>query len=135
MDSPKHLRHKPIISVNDYDKIDAHFSKNTDVKALSIGFSQYNPNEISVKVWRHSGIKWSRQNEELPIHRNIDLTILLLASLLKDINSDYPNSNLREEVDDALNVDAIKQYYLKNQKFLRPRLEELKDKLDEFLKI
>ena len=134
MDSPKHLRHKPIISVNDYDKIDAHFSKNTDVKALSIGFSQYNPNEISVKVWRHSGTKWSRQNEELPIHRNIDLTILLVASLLKDINSDYPNSNLREEVDDANNVDAIKQYYLKNEKFLRPRLEELKDKLDEFLK-
>ncbi len=135
MDSPKHLAHKPIVSVNNYDKIDAHFSKNTDVKALSIGFSQYDPNEISVKVWRHTGVKWSRQNEELPIHRNIDLTILLVASLLKDINSDYPNSNLREEVDDANNVDAIKQYYLKNEKFLKPRLEELKDKLDEFLKI
>lgn len=135
MDSPKHLSHKPIVSVNNYDKIDAHFSKNTDVKALSIGYSQYDPNEISVKVWRHTGIKWSRQNEELPIHRNIDLTILLVASLLKDINSDYPNSNLREEVDDANNVDAIKQYYIKNEKFLKPRLEELKDKLDEFLKI
>ena len=38
MESPKHLSHKPIISVNDYDKIDALYAnKKTDVKALSIG--------------------------------------------------------------------------------------------------
>ncbi len=54
---------------------------NTDVKALSIGTAQYDFDEISLKVWRHTGIKWSRQNEELPLHRNIDLNILLIASL------------------------------------------------------
>jgi hypothetical protein len=28
-------------------------------------------------VWRYTGEKWSRQSEELPIHRVIDLTILI----------------------------------------------------------
>ena len=54
MNSPKHLKHKPIISVNDYDKIDAQYRKNTDVRALSIGKAQYDEDEISLKVCRFS---------------------------------------------------------------------------------
>lgn len=134
MNSPKHLGHKPIISVNDYDKIDAQYKNNTDVKALSIGTAQYDFDEISLKVWRHTGIKWSRQNEELPLHRNIDLNILLIASLLKDTSSDYPNSNLREEIDDSSKVKLIQDYYKSHENFLRPRLEELQEKLNQFLK-
>ena len=134
MNSPKHLSHKPIISVNDYDKIDAQYNNNSDVKALSIGNAQYDYDEISLKVWRHTGNKWSRQSEEIPLHRNIDLNILLLASLLKDTDSKYPNSNLREEVDDINKVKNIQTYYNQNEKFLRPRLVELSEKLSEFLK-
>lgn len=134
MKSPKHLSHKPIISVNDYDKIDAQYRKNTDVKALSIGQAQYDPEEISLKVWRHTGLKWSRQSEELPIHRNIDLTILLLGALMADVDSGYPRTNLREEIDDEFKVQNIKNYYNSNHSFLKPRLEELRDKLNEFLK-
>ena len=134
MNSPKHLGHKPIISVNDYDKIDAQYKNNTDVKALSIGTAQYDFDEISLKVWRHTSTKWSRQSEEIPLHRNIDLNILLIASLLKDITSDYPNSNLREEVDDLSKVNIIQDYYNDHESFLRPRLEELHEKLKEFLK-
>jgi hypothetical protein len=133
MNSPKHLGHKPIISVNDYDKIDAQYNNNSDVRALSIGNAQYDLDEISLKVWRHTGSKWSRQSEEIPLHRNIDLNILLLASLLKDTDSKYPNSNLREEVDDINKVKEIQDYYISNEKFLRPRLEELNKKLSEFL--
>lgn len=81
MESPKHLSHHPIISVNDYDKIDALYANSTDVKALSIGIAQYDVSEISLKVWRHTDKKWSRQSEELPIHRNLDLSILFLAAL------------------------------------------------------
>ena len=134
MNSPKHLGHKPIISVNDYDKIDAQYKNNTDVKALSIGNAQYDFDEISLKVWRHTGEKWSRQSEELPLHRNIDLNILLIASLLKDTTSDYPNSNLREEIDEVSKVKEIQDYYNAHETFLRPRLEELQKKLTEFLK-
>jgi len=134
MDSPKHLQHKPIISVNDYDKIDAQYRFATDVKALSIGNAQYDEDEISLKVWRHTGEKWTRQSEELPLHRSIDLNILLLGALMTDINSGYPKTNLREQIDNQNKVQEIKDYYLSHEIFLKPRLEELRDKLNEFLK-
>lgn len=133
MKSPKHLSHKPIISVNDYDKIDAQYNNNSDVRSLSIGTAQYDYDEISLKVWRHTGRRWSRQSEEIPLHRNIDLNILLIAALTKDISSEYPNSNLREEVDESDKVELIKNYYKKNENFLKPRLMELSEKLKEFL--
>lgn len=40
MESPKHLSHRPIISVNDYDTIDGLYANKTDVKALSIGMAE-----------------------------------------------------------------------------------------------
>lgn len=134
MKSPKHLSHRPIVSVNDYDKIDAQYRKQTDVRALSIGTAQYDEDEISLKVWRSVGGKWSRQSEELPIHRNIDLNILLLGALMTDTNSGYPKTNLREEVDDETKVQIISDYYKSHEGFLKPRLEELREKLNEFLK-
>ncbi|WP_047548498.1 DUF6530 family protein [Psychroserpens sp. Hel_I_66] len=134
MDSPKHLSHKPIISVNDYDKIDAQYRKNTDVRALSIGNAQYDEDEISLKVWRHTGEKWTRQSEELPLHRSLDLNILLLGALMTDITSGYPKTNLREEIDRIDDVENIKEYYRNHESFLKPRLEELREKLNEFLK-
>lgn len=134
MESPKHLSHKPIISVNDYDKIDAQYINGTDIRALSIGRAQYDADEISLKVWRHTGEKWSRQSEELPLHRNIDLNILLLGALMTDIVSGYPKTNLREEIDNVNDVQLIKDYYKTHKDFLKPRLEELREKLNKFLK-
>jgi len=133
MESPKHLSHKPIISVNDYDKIDALYADNTDVKALSIGRAQYDYEQISLKVWRHTDEKWSRQSEELPIHRNLDLSILFLAALSSDITAHYPKSNLREVIDNDSEVQIIKEYYEKNKKFIEPRLKELKRLLNEII--
>lgn len=133
MKIPTHLKHKPIIGVNDYEKIDSIYANNSDVKALSIGQAQYDNNQISLKVWRHTGKKWSRQNEEIPIHRNIDLTILLIGSLLTDITSKYPATSLREEIINENKVIEIQNYYKKNETYLNPRLEELKSVLDKFL--
>jgi hypothetical protein len=133
MNAPKHCGHKPIISVNNYDEIDAHYRVNTDAKALSIGQAQYNLDEISLKVWRHNGKKWSRQSEEIPLHRNIDLNILLLGALMTDLDSGYPKTNLSEEVLNAKDVQKIKDYYSNHESFLKPRLEALREKLSEFL--
>lgn len=133
MKIPTHLKHKPIIVVNDYEKIDSIYANKSDVKALSIGEAQYDNEQISLKVWRHSGKKWSRQNEEIPIHRNIDLTILLLGSLLTDISAKYPATSLREEIINEHKVLDIQNYYKKNENSLKPRLEELKSVLDKFL--
>jgi hypothetical protein len=132
-ESPKHLSHQPIISVNNYSENDAMYANNTDAKALSIGKAQYDKNQITLKVWRHSGKKWSRQSEELPIHRNIDLSILFLAAISVDETSHYPKSNLREEIDSPTEVQKIKEYYEENKKFIEPRLKELKRLLEEIL--
>lgn len=133
MKIPSHLKHKPIIVVNNYEKIDSIYANKSDVKALSIGEAQYDNNQISLKVWRHTGKKWSRQNEEIPIHRNIDLTILLLGSLLTDTSAKYPTTSLREEILNETKVLDIQNYYKKNENYLKPRLEELKSVLDKYL--
>ena len=67
MESPKNLSHKPIISVNDYDKIDAQYRTNTDVRALSIGTAQYDKNEISLVGTT------LQQNKEDTMKENLEL--------------------------------------------------------------
>ncbi len=84
MKTPKHLYHKPIVLCNDYDYDDRKFADKTDVKALSIGKASYDAKDISLKVWRKPKKRWSRQSEGLPIHRNLELTILLLSALTKN---------------------------------------------------
>jgi hypothetical protein len=134
MNVPTNLHHKPIIAVNDYDKIDAIYANNTDAIALSIGQAQYEEKEISVKVWRYNEKekKIKRQSEELPIHRNLDLSILIVAALLTDVESKYPLTSLREEIVDEDRVVEIKDFFKHNEKMLRPRLEELRKILNTF---
>lgn len=133
MKTPTHLKHKPIIAVNDYDKIDAIYANDTDVCALSIGQAQYDTDEISVKIWRHTGERWSRQSEEMPIHRALDLSILTIAAFLTDTESKYSLSSLREEIITEHRVTEIKDYYKRNKSMIRPRLEELHKILNMFL--
>jgi hypothetical protein len=133
MKAPEYLKHKPIISVNDYDKIDGIYANATDVRALSIGQAQYDEDEISVKVWRHTGEKWSRQSEEMPLHRALDISILTIAAFMTDISSKYPLTSLREEIVQEKRVQEIIEYFTKNENTLKPRLEELKKILDKFL--
>jgi len=54
-ESPKHLGHKPLVSINDYKTIDGMYRGDTDAKALSIGRAQYDEDEIAMKVWRRTG--------------------------------------------------------------------------------
>ena len=85
MKIPTYLKHKPVIVSEDYENIDGRYEHNSDAKGLSLGLAQWNDRgkvDISAKVWRHTGGKWSRQSEELPIHRVIDLAILTCRSKL-----------------------------------------------------
>ncbi|MHC1694073.1 MAG: DUF6530 family protein [Eubacteriales bacterium] len=88
MKIPTNLQHKPIFGVESYNKIDGTYVSRSDAPCLSLGVAQWNQNgsqDISVKVWRNDGDvnidyqdgNWSRMSEELPIHRNLDLTILI----------------------------------------------------------
>ncbi|MEM7182050.1 MAG: DUF6530 family protein [Spirochaetota bacterium] len=83
MKIPANLKHKPVIVSESYDKIDGRYFENSDAKGLSLGLAQWNERgkvDISAKIWRHTGEKWSRQSEEMPLHRVIDLAILIARS-------------------------------------------------------
>ena len=85
MKIPTTLKHKPVIVAEDYEKIDGRNAYNSDAKGLSLGLAQWNDRgkvEISAKVWRYTGEKWSRQSEELPLHRVLDLAILVCRAKL-----------------------------------------------------
>lgn len=80
MNIPTTLKHKPVIVSGNYENVDGRQAYQTDAKGLSLGLAQWNDRgrvDISAKVWRYTGEKWSRQSEELPLHRVLDLAILV----------------------------------------------------------
>ena len=104
MKIPTELKHKPVIVTEDYDSVDGRLAGNSDTKGLSLGLAQWNDRgkvDISAKVWRYTGVKWSRQSEELPIHRVLDLCILLTRAMCyfrdvhrKDKKVDLENAHI-----------------------------------------
>ena len=84
MKIPTTLKHKPVIVSENYENVDGRYAYKTDTKGLSLGLAQWNDRgrvDISAKVWRHTGEKWSRQSEELPLHRVLDLAILVCRTM------------------------------------------------------
>ncbi len=109
MKIPSDLKHKPVIVSEDYNLVDGRYAGDpkSDAKGLSLGLAQWNDRgkvEISAKVWRHTGEKWSRQSEEMPLHRVLDLAILIVRSRLYFANryhekeSDNPSFPLIERI-------------------------------------
>ena len=85
MKIPTTLKHKPVIVSDNYEEVDGRYALHTDAKGLSLGLAQWNDRgkvDISAKVWRYTGEKWSRQSEEMPLHRVLDLAILICRSKL-----------------------------------------------------
>ena len=97
MKIPNHLKHKSVIVAEDYDSLDGQYSgPDTDAKGLSLGLAQWNDRghvDISAKIWRHTGEKWSRQSEEMPLHRVLDLA-LLICEAQKHMKEAYRFENL-----------------------------------------
>jgi len=117
---PKTLKHKPVVVTEDYENIDGRKAYNTDAKGLSLGLAQWNDRgkiDISAKVWRYTGEKWSRQSEELPMHRVLDLAILTCRSYLyfqnayrypKLYNPDNPMIDRVGLQGDAMTIEVCK---------------------------
>lgn len=104
MKIPTTLRHKPVIVCENYENIDGRMANNTDAKGLSVGLAQWNDRgkvDVSAKVWRHTGGKWSRQSEELPLHRVLDLAILVCKSL------SYCRESYRYKNEEKTDIDRI----------------------------
>lgn len=129
MNIPKKLSHTPIIGV-DYESQDASAG---DAKYLSLGKATWAQGytDYSAKIFRKSNEgtkheKWSRQSEELPLWRVLDLAILLVASI------QHINSNLREElVGSQDDLNELNAFLVENYNEYAPRLMELRRVLTE----
>jgi hypothetical protein len=99
MKIPVTLKHKPVVVSENYENVDGRYAYKSDAKGLSLGLAQWNDRgkvDISAKVWRHTGEKWSRQSEELPLHRVLDLGILISRAKLH-FQEAYLHKNLYDE--------------------------------------
>lgn len=134
MKAPDWLSHKPVITVAEYDLMDGIHKTNptiewvSDAKALSIGKAQYDSNHFSAKVFRYTGSNWSPQSEELPLHRVLDLAILLVASMKRIPGAPGSLSSMNEAVVSDDGFEELQRYLIdpKNALHLQPRLAELK---------
>ncbi|HWR23580.1 MAG TPA: DUF6530 family protein [Feifaniaceae bacterium] len=95
MKIPTQLKHKPVIVSENYENVDGRAAYSSEAKGLSLGLAQWNDRgrvDASAKVWRYTGEKWSRQSEELPLHRVLDLAILVArgAQYFREEGYRYP---------------------------------------------
>lgn len=135
MKIPVHLKHKPVIVLENYEKIDGNYPPNeTDAKGLSIGLAQWNEQDIldiSAKIWRYSGKKkWSRQSEEMPLHRVLDLAILICHTMQhfsdKAINDNTP-SNVIANIN--LQTNSMPVAICEENESIKKHIELLKGRL------
>ena len=138
MSAPTYLKHKPILEVSDYDKIDGVYANKTDAKALSIGIAQWNSlgqTDLSAKVWRHVGEKWSRQSEELPLHRVLDLASLICITMGYNNNAEitstetFPVKEVTADNNSDLHLELMEKELEKNKEHLDISLKRLADEL------
>ena len=118
LDIPTWLAHKPIIAV-DYEQRDTLANVNGDAKYLSLGRSTWDNNTLSAKIWRESEGRWSRQSEDIPLWRLLDLAILFTATLKEK------SSVLGEILINEADEQFLKEKIIENENLYRPRLEEL----------
>lgn len=118
-DIPMWLSHKPIVSV-DYETQDACAG---DAKFLSIGKSTWNENDISAKIWRKSHDQWSRQSEEIPLWRVLDLAKLVIATITGK------SSSLNEQIVSPEDAELLNSFINENMELFSPRLKELQELL------
>ena len=79
---PDNAKHKAVFALP-YEEFDGPYAGKSDCKYLTVGWAQYDPGMVSVKTLRHSGERWSRQSEELPVHRAVDAVLLLAYCVFK----------------------------------------------------
>jgi hypothetical protein len=124
---PTHLTHKPIIAVN-YEQIDENAGAG-DAKSLSVGEATWNPDhskkedlDYSAKIFRQvwSSGNWSRQSEELPLWRVIDLATLVIA-----VVNDKP-SGMGEKIIRPDKYADLRKFIKNNDTILQGKIDNLR---------
>lgn len=144
MSVPTHLNHKPILGISEYDRIDGPYKNDTDTRAISIGLAQWSADwkleesDISVKIWRSNGDRWSRMSEEMPIHRALDLATLVCVAKkyaekkeLPLTGDGFPVSRITSNPAFHKHVDILANYFDKHEDDIKNSLLNLKKALNE----
>ena len=126
---PTWLAHKPIVAC----RYGNGFGDDSgDAKYLSVGRAQYDQQCVSVKVFRHSGERWSRQSEEIPIHRLGYLMQMFLSTVRLLQSEQLPKqTSLHEEIVCPEELDFLRSEFHKNRDEIIGSLEEIKTILQE----
>lgn len=137
---PQHLAHKPVY-VLPYEKFDGIYAGKTDMRYISIGLAQYDSDYVSIKTMRYTGEKWSRQSEEVPLHRPIDMTIFLVKAIFDSQNGsiNIPKGTLQGQNSDISitpeqrnfgEMASYNNFLNSNSSSLKDRLNSLRDLLN-----
>ena len=112
--------HWPILSV-DYQRTDDDAGYG-DAHFMDIGQATWNKEDLSAKIWRWAdkGGRWSRQSEELPLSRVLDLAILVSAAATGQ------RSVLQEFYQRPEHKDALQLFLTENMAVFNPKLDELR---------
>ena len=139
MSVPEHLEHKPVFSIP-YREFDGIHAGNTDARFLSIGLAQYDEDCVSAKTMRHIRGRWSRQAEELPLHRAVDLTLFMAEVLFGTVGgrttipvNTFDNQDVELPVERNPNRSTDENNRFDN--FLVQHGEQLRKRLAELLKV
>jgi len=124
---PSWLSHKPVLACR-YE--DASLSVE-DAKFISIGKATYGQDCASIKIWRKTKDenRWSRQSEEVPIHRVGYLMQMLLAAvrLVQAPDGEPPvESALREEIQTEDCISFLRKAISSDREAIKKSLSEIK---------
>ncbi len=78
---PRSLKHRPVVLLPYTEHDGIYDATHTDCQYISLGWAQYDPRQLSVKTLRHTGNRWSRQSEEIPLHRCLDAALLIATTV------------------------------------------------------
>lgn len=122
--------HKSILAC-EYSKVEY---EGTDALYLTVGRAQYdNISSASVKCWRWSNNRWSRQSEEVPIERVGDMALMLVSAIKTFQTLDYGSSftYLKEDFINEGDMSFLKKSIMESAPRIRESLSELKRLLNE----
>ena len=118
--APEGRTHHPVLTV-DYQKIDADAGYG-DALFMDIGKSTWNKEDFSAKIWRrtYNQGRWSRQSEELPLSRALDLAILI-SSVATEKSSSLQYFYQREK-----EKENLRDFLMENMLTFGPKFDELR---------
>lgn len=128
---PTWLQHKPVIAC-DYQELNKALGQPDydDPRFLSVGHSQWDADEASVKIFRvgNSG-RWSRQSEEVPVQRLPWMMAILLAAIRRTQSPEDEAGPLDEQVVAPQELDSLRDQLHAWAGPLKAGLEQVKDLL------